>query len=144
MAITEWALLSSGGCVLESELATSAIDCSSLQCTMTIPQIVGVLRKVIPVILAVDMVHNFYYVGCMIQEKRQRYQERAHRELAVNVGAAICQVGCSGDLTCYVPVMVRKVLYLPPFSNDKHHRTFFTCDKSVELVMADWVLRLLL
>lgn len=39
-----------------------------------------VLRVAVPLLLGVDMIHSFYFVGCLIMEKRALDAERARRE----------------------------------------------------------------
>lgn len=41
----------------------------------------SVLRVAVPVVLGLDMIHSFYYVGCLIQEKKQLEAERREKSL---------------------------------------------------------------
>lgn len=40
-----------------------------------------VLRVAVPVALGLDMIHSFYYVGCLLQEKKQLDAERRTKTL---------------------------------------------------------------
>ncbi|GMH43173.1 hypothetical protein BSKO_11095 [Bryopsis sp. KO-2023] len=106
---------------------------------MSIYRLVKIL---VPIGVAIDMVHSFYYVGCMVKENMERIEERKKRELAIAVGTILCEVGKSCKSSDFWPAgvssdlesVVLPSLVLPPPSYEDHTLELTVWHKIASLV----------
>lgn len=59
-------------------------------------KIQAILRVVLPVAVAVDLVHSFYYVGVLVRERLAEIEEEQKRDLLHDIRRFLTKVGSSG------------------------------------------------